>query len=63
MINPTKKIKMTAIEYRPQCLYLMKRHYNPDCFTEKASLSKMCLNKYVKEDYRSPLHPFKIVEC
>ena len=63
MINLTQKIKMIAIEYRPQCPSISQRHYNPDCFEKKTSLSKVYLNKYAKKDYRSPLHPFKIVEC
>lgn len=61
MINPTKEIKMTGIEYIPQFFCSLNRHYNTDCYTVKVDLEKIYFNKYSKIDYNSVINPFKVV--
>ena len=60
MINLTKRIKMTGIEYRPQSTGRISRHYNTDCYTIKVDLKRIYFNKYSKIDYNSVINPFKV---
>ena len=63
MINPTKEIKMTGIEYIPHFFCSLDRHYNTDCYTVEVDLEKIYFNKYSKIDYNSVINPFKVVVC
>ena len=63
MVNHTKEIKITGIEYIPQSTGCISRHYNTDCYTIKVDLENMYLNKYSKIDYNSVINPFKVVVC
>ena len=63
MINTTKEIKMTGIEYIPQFTDYLNRHYNTDCYTIKVDLKTIYFNKYSKVDYNSVINPFKVVVC
>lgn len=63
MINPTKEIKMTGIEYIPQFTGYLNRHYNTDCYTVKVDLERIYFNKYSKIDYNSVINSFKVVVC
>lgn len=60
MINLNKRIEVTGIEYIPQFIGYLDRHYNTDCYTIKVDLEKMYLNKYSKINYNSVLNPFKV---
>ena len=63
MINQTKEIEMTGIEYVPQFIGYLSRHYNTDYYTVEVDLEKIYFNKYSKIDYNSVINPFKVVVC
>ena len=61
MINPTEVIEMTTTAYVSQFVYGVSKYYNSDFFVSEVRLKIMFQNKYVKKDYQSAIHPFKVV--
>ena len=60
MINPTKRIEITAT-YAPPFIRYAYGYYNTDFYVSIRSLGHMFKNKYDVSYYRSILHPFKVV--
>ena len=61
MINPTKKIEMTAASYLPQSMLNTYEYHNYDFYITKGGFKEICVKKYDGKRYQFSLHPFKMV--